>query len=80
MDFYEEIVKKVLQTGTLNDSMIKEIAKELAQEAAFQALHDIYEILDDDTLEDASCFKRIEEIVTIYEKLGPGGGSRHDFG
>ena len=35
--------------------------------------------LDDETLEDPACFAKIERIVRIYEDLGPGGGSRHDF-
>ena len=35
--------------------------------------------VDDETLDDPSCFQRIERIVTVYEALGAGGGSRHDF-
>ena len=40
---------------------------------------EIRAVLDDETLEDPACFQRIEEIVGICERLGMGGGSRHDF-
>ena len=44
-----------------------------------QALTEIRAVLDDGTLDDPACFRRIEQIVEIFEDLGPGGGSRHDF-
>lgn len=43
----------------------------------FQALAAIRAILDDDTLDDFMC---VEKIVQVFEWLGSGGGSRHDFG
>ena len=45
----------------------------------YQALQRIREILDDNDLEDAECFRRIEDIVCVFEELGSDGGSRHDF-
>lgn len=53
--------------------------KELMEARCWQALAEIRAVLDDGTLEDPECFRRIEQIVRIYEDLGPGGGSRHDF-
>lgn len=47
---------------------------------SFMALKEIRKILDDDSLSDRDCFDRIERIVTVFEELGPGAGSRHDFG
>lgn len=44
------------------------------------ALKAIREILDDGHLGSAECFSRIEEMVATHERLGPKGGSRHDFG
>lgn len=44
------------------------------------ALKKIRDVLDDDSLEDRECFRRIEGIVSVFETLGPGAGSRHDFG
>ena len=46
----------------------------------YQALRKIQAIIQDDTLEDAVCFMRIEEIVCIMEEIGVSGGSCHDFG
>ena len=46
----------------------------------YRALAKIREVLRDDTLEDEDCFMKIERIITIYEELGSGGGTRHDFG
>jgi len=56
-----------------------EMLERLMRERCCQALREIREVLDDGTLDDPSCFQRIEEIVEIYEKLGANGGSRHDF-
>ena len=52
---------------------------QLMKDRCWQALMEIRAVLDDGTLEDPECFHRIEQIVRIYEDLGPGGGSRHDF-
>lgn len=49
------------------------------RERCCQALKEIRDVLDDGTLNDPDCFRRIEKIVEIYEALGAGGGSRHDF-
>ena len=46
----------------------------------YRALAKIREVIRDDTLEDEDCFMRIERIIIIYEELGSGGGTRHDFG
>lgn len=46
----------------------------------YRALAKIREVIRDDTLEDEDCFMRIERIITIYEEMGSGGGTRHDFG
>ena len=46
----------------------------------YKVLKDIKDIIEDDGLEDAECFYRIEEIVKLFERLGSDGGSQHDFG
>lgn len=53
--------------------------EQLLRERCCQALKEIRDVLDDGTLNDPDCFRRIEKIVEIYEALGAGGGSRHDF-
>ena len=43
-------------------------------------LKKIKEIIINDALDDKECFKKIEEIILAYEKIGSTGGNRHDFG
>ena len=54
-------------------------AKEIVELTCYQALKEIRKIINDPTLDDASCFSRIEEIVCLLEDIGSNGGSRHDF-
>lgn len=55
-------------------------AKEIVEMQCYKALQKIKAIIDDDSLEDDSCFARIEEIICILEEIGSDGGIRHDFG
>ena len=83
-EFYANILAKVLIDagagiivgGTDSD----EIIKYMAETECCEALRKIRDILDDDTFNDEACFYRIHRIVDLFEELGPGGGSRHDFG
>ena len=52
----------------------------LVHDTAYQALNAIRIILARDDLEDAECFRRIEKIVRVCERIGSGCGTRHDFG
>ena len=47
---------------------------------SYQALQNIKNILEDETLNDEECFLKIEEIVSQFEQLGSNCGERHDFG
>lgn len=82
MEFYEMLAKNAREALTIriSDEELYRLALELSKEACCKALSDIRAVLDDDGLEDSSCFQRIEEIVCIYEHLGANGGNRHDFG
>ena len=53
---------------------------EKIESVSLATLRRIREIVMDDTLNDAECFKKIEEIVRAYEQLGIHCGVRHDFG
>ena len=46
----------------------------------YHAIEEIKKILEEDTLNDAECFERIEKIIVIFEALGSGIHGRHDFG
>ena len=52
----------------------------LVHDTAYQALSAIRLILERDDLEDPECFRRIERIVRVFERIGSGCGTRHDFG
>ena len=52
---------------------------EIVEGRCYQTLQKIREILDDEALDDAECFKRIEKIVCALEEIGSNGGCRHDF-
>ena len=58
---------------------LMELAVRLGETASVSALRDIRRVLDDEKLDDSARFRKIEEIVNRYERLGPGAGSRHDF-
>ncbi len=51
----------------------------LVHDTAYQALNAIRLILERDDLEDPECFRRIEKIVRVFERIGSGCGTRHDF-
>ena len=67
MELYKEILRHT------DDAKIVELA-------CCQALRQIKEVLEDDAFSDPECFWRIERIVEIYESLGSGAETRHDFG
>lgn len=52
----------------------------LVHATAYQALSAIRLILERDDLEDPECFRRIEKIVRVFERIGSDCGTRHDFG
>lgn len=54
--------------------------QDMLRAESFTALREIRDILDDGSLSDRDCFDRIDQIVSVFEELGSGGGSRHDFG
>lgn len=83
MDFYESLLynvsEKLRAAVTPRDEEKQSLLAELMDSAACRTLEEIRKVLDDDRLDDPTCFRRIEEIVRLYEKMGSNGGSRHDF-
>ena len=62
----------------LNDE--QEFYRCLVSDAAGRTLLQIWKILKDETLNDETCFQKIEAILSLYEDLGLSSGGRHDFG
>ena len=81
MDFEMRLLAKMLidNGAQVTISGGEGVLERLLKERGVQALKDIREVLDNDSLEDPECFQRIERIVEIYEALGTDAGSRHDF-
>lgn len=82
MEFYEELLIGILSKQNIHiefPNMDIDIHK-LFEMQCYQALRIIKDILEDDSLSDPECFMKIEEIVSLYEKIGNGLDGRHDFG
>ena len=55
-------------------------AEQIVEGECYKAILKIKEVLKDSNLEDAECFRKIEEIICVFEDIGSSCGSRHDFG
>ena len=82
MELYREILTKALMYGQVRvtfENPGMDVSK-IIEGTCYQALEKIKAIIDDDSLDDPSCFMKIEEIVNTLEEIGSTGGFRHDFG
>ena len=71
-----QMEKSILLDTVYDERRISEEAMQaLLRERCVEALCAIRRALDADT-QDAECFRRIEEIVKIYEAIGADGGAR----
>jgi hypothetical protein len=78
MELYKRILAEYFaEHGHFEDSVDYTA---IIQNECYRALCKIKQILENDALEDADCFQRIEEIVSVFESLGSNAGCRHDFG
>lgn len=82
MELFTEILVKALENGRIEVTFpdLNLDPKELVDLKSYAALCRIKRIVEDESLDDPSCFRKIEEIVQTLEFLGSGGGARHDFG
>lgn len=77
MELYDQILRETIACDVL--PLLEIDTARIVQMKCYQAIQKIYEIVSDDRLEDTECFWRIEEIVSVLDDLGIGGGGRHDF-
>jgi len=82
MDLYRDILAKILSDGetVVAFPQLGAAADGAVELTCCKALCEIKAVLEDEALSDPECFERIERIVSILEKYGSGGGTRHDFG
>jgi hypothetical protein len=80
MELWQELFYNILKNEAMeiHFPQIRDIS-ELVQTKCYQALWEIKQILNDDTLTDKECFMKIEEIICVFEKLDCQLGNRHDF-
>ena len=82
MEFYEELLVHILSKQDIHvifPNLHIDIYRILEMQC-YQALSIIRDILKDDSLSDPECFMKIEEIVSLFQKIGSNTGERHDFG
>ena len=81
MELYKEILAHAMTYGEVKVTFSGEcdIAK-IVEGECYQALQKIKAVIEDDSLEDAECFMKIEHIILTLEGIGSSGGIRHDFG
>lgn len=82
MELYQEILSHALQHGKVTVTFpgdMPDIAK-ILEGACYQTLQKIKAVIHDDSLEDDTCFMKIEAIICALEDAGIHCGARHDFG
>ena len=81
MQLYQEILAALAKEEVqITFPNLKINLTEIVESESYQALQKIKAVITDDSLTDSECFMKIEEIINIFETLGSGGGTRHDFG
>lgn len=82
MELYKEILAQILKSEEIHITFpnVQIDAAKIVELECYKALQKIKAVIEDDSLDDKSCFMKIEEIVRIFEDLGSNGGNRHDFG
>ena len=82
MELYQEILVSILQSEDINVTFpnLKVDAESIVENECYKSLLAIKRIIENDNLSDKECFAKIEEIVSVFESIGSGGGNRHDFG
>lgn len=79
MELWEGILSKVLEKDISNEAFSPKTLNQILDSVCYYALNKIRDILKDDSLDDPECFWKIEDIVCVFEEIGSGGGTRHDF-
>lgn len=84
MELFDEILYRILTERVDRQSLeipvcTQEILK-IVESRCYRALDEIKAVISDDSLTDPECFAKIEKIVCVFEELGSGCASRHDFG
>lgn len=77
MELYEQILCETIAKEVIPGLHLD--SEKLLELKCYQAIREIYEVISNEEMDDPECFYRIEQIVLILDRLGIGGGGRHDF-
>lgn len=82
MDLYKDILIELLKKSTVEVRFknVRLQSDKVVETECYKALKAIRAILNNDELTDYECYRRIEMVVCLFEEIGSGGGSRHDWG
>lgn len=82
MELYKEILIHALMEEKMEITFpaLKMDSTQIVEGVCYNALLQIKDVLNDESLDDAECFEKIERIVCVFERIGSNGGCRHDFG
>ena len=80
MELIEELFVRFIKSEHFSIELSKEFNFEsIVEKECYKALNEIKEIIQNNDLEDAECFWRIEKIICLLESMGIDCGGRHDF-
>lgn len=81
MELYKELLINALDSQRIEVTFpeLKIDAKTIVELKSYDALRQIKQVIEDDSLKDDACFERIERIVCIFERTCGSLSSRHDF-
>lgn len=80
VELYEQMVLEIIRKNPQTLTIDADKIRKLFESECYRTLEIIQRTLKDDSLSDKECLKKIEQIVSIYEEIGSGCGTRHDFG
>ena len=80
-----ELYKEILRNALINEDIqitfpnLQINPQQIIESECYQTLQKIKTIIEDESLEDDTCFMKIEEIISSLEHIGIDCGTRHDF-
>ena len=80
MKLYYDVLAQLAIESRCQSCIMRADYNRAVERTCFDALKKIKTVVEDDSMEDRECFRKIEEIVGILEEIGSDGGTRHDFG